>query len=120
MDLTGEVTDVFTRTGRTDRSGGRMIAATYAAGTLALEVQGLCCAYGGPFTFSVLTGQCVAITGPSGSGKTVMLRMIADLDPHEGEVRINGQPCLDMPAERWRRLVQYVPAEPAWWSDIVL
>ncbi|AZV37562.1 MULTISPECIES: ABC transporter ATP-binding protein [Komagataeibacter] len=97
-----------------------MIAATYAAGTLALEVQGLCCAYGGPFTFSVLTGQCVAITGPSGSGKTVMLRMIADLDPHEGEVRINGQPCLDMPAERWRRLVQYVPAEPAWWSDIVL
>ncbi|ATU72874.1 Putative ABC transporter ATP-binding protein ybbL [Gluconacetobacter sp. SXCC-1] len=99
-----------------------MSDATYPpmAGTSGLAVQALRCAHGGPFTFVVPRGGCVAVTGPSGSGKTVLLRMIADLDPHEGVARIDGLACPAMPAPQWRRLVQYVPAEPAWWSDAVL
>ncbi|EGG78487.1 Putative ABC transporter ATP-binding protein ybbL [Gluconacetobacter sp. SXCC-1] len=114
------VADVFARTGRDGCSGGWMTVATDQARPVALEVLALRSVHGGPFAFTVPAGACVAITGSSGSGKSVLLRMIADLDPHEGDARIDGQACSGMPAAQWRRLVQYVPAEPAWWSDIVL
>jgi len=39
----------------------------------------------------------VSLTGASGAGKTVLLRMIADLDPHEGDTALDGQPCSAMP-----------------------
>ncbi|MBV1835037.1 ABC transporter ATP-binding protein [Novacetimonas pomaceti] len=97
-----------------------MTVATDQARPVALEVLALRSVHGGPFAFTVPAGACVAITGSSGSGKSVLLRMIADLDPHEGDARVDGQACSGMPAAQWRRLVQYVPAEPAWWSDIVL
>ncbi|OYW11998.1 MAG: ATP-binding protein, partial [Acidiphilium sp. 37-67-22] len=49
-----------------------------------LEAAGLRGAAGGPFDLALGRGEAVAITGPSGAGKSVLLRMIADLDPHEG------------------------------------
>ncbi|WP_408884623.1 ABC transporter ATP-binding protein [Komagataeibacter europaeus] len=85
-----------------------------------LTVASLFSAQGGPFTFDVAAGECVTISGPSGSGKSVLLRMIADLDPHEGDCLLDGVACSGMPVAAWRRLVQYVPAEPGWWSDHVL
>ncbi len=45
----------------------------------------------GPFDLSIAAGDCVAITGASGSGKSLFLRMIADLDPHSGEVFLDGR-----------------------------
>ncbi len=103
------------------RSGGWMMTnGDTATGMVsALAVLALQSAHGGPFTFVLAAGECITITGESGSGKTVMLRMIADLDPHEGDAQVDGKACSAMPADRWRRLVQYVPAEPAWWSDVV-
>ena len=70
-----------------------------------------------PLTFEVAAGECLAVEGPSGAGKTRLLRAIADLDPAQGQVFLNGAERHEMPAPQWRRLVRYCAAEPAWWSD---
>jgi putative ABC transport system ATP-binding protein len=64
-------------------------------------------------------GACVAVRGPSGAGKTLLLRALADLDPSQGEVTLNGRRRNAMPAPRWRHLVTYLAAEPAWWADTI-
>jgi putative ABC transport system ATP-binding protein len=74
----------------------------------------------GPFELSLETGSCAAITGPSGSGKSLFLRMIADLDPNQGEVWQNGRERASMPAPEWRRQATYVSAESGWWADLVI
>lgn len=70
-------------------------------------------------TFDLADRECVAVRGPSGSGKTLLLRGIADLDPNEGVVTLDGRSRENMPAPQWRRLVTYVPAEPGWWGETV-
>ena len=64
-------------------------------------------------------GHCVAVRGPSGGGKTLLLRALADLDPNQGEVALEGVPRTTIAAPRWRRLVTYLAAEPGWWADTV-
>jgi ABC-type iron transport system FetAB ATPase subunit len=64
-------------------------------------------------------GQCVTLSGPSGSGKSQLLRSIADLDPHDGEVYINGEESRQISAPKWRRRVMLVPAESQWWYETV-
>jgi ABC-type iron transport system FetAB ATPase subunit len=72
--------------------------------------------YGGPFTFELHAGECIAVQGPSGAGKSVLLRMLADLDPHEGDALLDGRSATSMPAPAWRAKVVYQAAEPAWWE----
>ncbi|WP_250032548.1 ABC transporter ATP-binding protein [Paractinoplanes maris] len=44
-------------------------------------------------TFTVRSGELVAVAGPSGSGKTTLLNLAAGLDrPSTGSVRITGRP----------------------------
>jgi ABC-type iron transport system FetAB ATPase subunit len=68
-------------------------------------------------SFEVADGECLAVEGPSGAGKTRLLRAIADLDPAPGHVFVDGAGRQETPANTWRRLVRYVAAEPAWWTD---
>ena len=49
----------------------------------------------------------------------MLLRSIADLDPNEGAVKLDGRLRETMPAPAWRKQVTYVAAEPGWWSDTV-
>ncbi len=70
-------------------------------------------------SFELADGECLGVRGPSGSGKTLLLRAIADLDPNDGIVQLDGRSRADMPAPAWRRLVAYVPAEPGWWAETV-
>jgi len=72
-----------------------------------------------PASFSLSAGECVAVRGPSGAGKTLLLHAIADLDPNEGLVILNGRDRSTIAGPEWRRLVGYVPAEPGWWADTV-
>ena len=69
----------------------------------------------GPVSFSVDAAECVGLTGPSGSGKSLMLRSLADLDPHEGRVRLDGVDQEMVPPPDWRRRVGLLPAESQWW-----
>ncbi|MGE5155097.1 MAG: ATP-binding cassette domain-containing protein [Bdellovibrio bacteriovorus] len=72
-----------------------------------------------PVTLELRAGELVLISGPSGSGKSLLLRAIADLDPHEGQVWLDEEPRSAMPAHRWRRRVGLLPAESFWWDDRV-
>jgi putative ABC transport system ATP-binding protein len=85
-----------------------------------LTVKRLRSKIAGPFELSLGVGTCAAITGPSGSGKSLFLRMIADLDPNEGEVWLNDRERASMPAPAWRKQVAYVSAESGWWADVVI
>lgn len=84
-----------------------------------LIIEGLRTVCGGPFSFSVERGECVALSGPSGCGKTLLLRALADLDLAEGAVSLDGTDRNEMPAPQWRRQVGWLPAESAWWLDVV-
>jgi ABC-type iron transport system FetAB ATPase subunit len=86
------------------------------ASPVRLAVRGLRSGFGGPYSFTLHAGECVAIQGPSGAGKSVLLRMLADLDPHEGEAVLDGRAASSMPAPEWRARVVYQAAEPAWWE----
>lgn len=70
-----------------------------------------------PVSFTLTAGECVVVRGPSGSGKSLLLRALADLDPSDGRVSLDGVERSAMPAPRWRRLVGYLPAEPGWWGE---
>jgi ABC-type iron transport system FetAB ATPase subunit len=72
-----------------------------------------------PVNLDLKAGELVFISGPSGSGKSLLLRAIADLDPHEGQVWLDGEPRSEMAAHQWRRRVGLLPAESFWWSDRV-
>jgi len=72
-----------------------------------------------PIDFDLAGGEALAVLGPSGSGKTLLLRAIADLDPNEGQISLDGTSRESMPAPAWRRQVTYLPTEPGWWSDRV-
>src|SRR3954470_10327041 len=41
---------------------------------------------------SAAPGQVVALIGPNGAGKTSLLRAVAGLVPHEGQVSVDGRP----------------------------
>lgn len=90
-----------------------------SAGSHVLTVRGLAVPGLAPVDIDVDAGECVALIGPSGSGKTLLLRAIADLDPNEGRVELDGQARESMPAPEWRRRVAYLAAEPGWWEDVV-
>jgi ABC-type iron transport system FetAB ATPase subunit len=84
-----------------------------------LSVRGLRSAHGGPFDLHIDRGECVSLMGPSGAGKTLFLRLVADLDPGVGEVRLNGRERDTWTAPQWRSQVVYQTAEPVWWAPKV-
>jgi len=86
----------------------------------ALVVNELRSEFAGPFELNLGAGVCAAITGPSGSGKSLFLRMIADLDPNQGKVWLNGRERASISAPEWRKQATYVSAESGWWADTVI
>jgi putative ABC transport system ATP-binding protein len=89
-------------------------------GLARLSVRGLRSELAGPFDLELQTGRCAVITGPSGAGKSLFLRMLADLDPNQGEVRLNDRERGQFAPADWRRRVTYVPAEAGWWEERVM
>ena len=73
----------------------------------------------GPVSLDLSAGECVCLSGPSGAGKTLLLRAIADLDPHSGLVWLDGVECQHLRAHEWRRRVALLPAESHWWYPTV-
>ena len=73
----------------------------------------------GPYDFDLPPGGCAVIRGPSGSGKSLFLRMLADLDPCEGQVWRDGRERREVSAPAWRRATPYVAADSGWWTEQV-
>src|SRR5262245_10601179 len=70
-------------------------------------------------SFELHSGECIALQGVSGAGKSLLLRAIADLDPNEGILKLDGVLRENMPAPLWRKKVTYVATEPGWWAETV-
>lgn len=60
-------------------------------------------------------GDIALVSGPSGSGKTRLLRAVADLDAHSGDVWLEGRHYLSVDPCEWRRRVGFLPTESHWW-----
>jgi putative ABC transport system ATP-binding protein len=73
----------------------------------------------GPISFLLGAEHQLVLSSPSGTGKSLLLRAMADLDPHQGEVYMDGREQAEYAPTQWRREVAYLPAESAWWSDQV-
>ena len=79
-----------------------------------IQVNDLSKIYGDVFaveelSFTVETGQTIALIGTSGSGKTTTLKMINRLvEPTSGQILIDGESVLDQPVEQIRRKMGYV------------
>ena len=84
-----------------------------------LRLEGLCTHHVGPVDLVVEAGECVSLSGASGAGKSLLLRAIADLDPHGGSVWLDERRCDSCPAPEWRRQVGLLPAESRWWRERV-
>lgn len=73
----------------------------------------------GPYSFVLNSGQVLAISGTSGAGKSLLLRAIADLEPHQGSMSLNGENYLNFSGPKWRCRVMYLPTESQWWEERV-
>ncbi|MDO4686998.1 MAG: ATP-binding cassette domain-containing protein [Corynebacterium sp.] len=62
-----------------------------------------------PVNLSVSAGERVVVSAPSGSGKTLLLRSIAELDPHIGTLLLDGRLSRTWGIPAWRSQVMYVP-----------
>jgi len=84
-----------------------------------LRIENLCFFERGPVDLRVEGSECIGITGPSGIGKSLLLRAVADIDPHTGFVFLNGIEAGHIKAPEWRKMVGLMPAESSWWYETV-
>lgn len=84
-----------------------------------LKVESVTTVLGLSASFCVLPGECLALSGPSGTGKSLLLRALADLDPHQGSVWLGDRICNNTPPTLWRRQIGFLPAESFWWDKKV-
>ncbi len=71
-------------------------------------------------SFSIDSGERVALRGPSGSGKTLLMRALVGLDAlDDGEVLYRDQRLDEWDIPEYRRLVRYIPQDAAFLSGTV-
>lgn len=58
-------------------------------------------------------GEVLALVGDSGSGKTTLAQLLLGfIQPHSGDIRVNGRSLQEMDADLWRRRVAWLPQFP--------
>lgn len=84
-----------------------------------LRLEKLKVAHLDPVDLVVKAAEIVCLSGQSGAGKSLLLRSIADIIPHDGQVLLDGRSSLEYSAPQWRKQVALLPAESQWWRDSV-
>ncbi|RYL92801.1 ABC transporter ATP-binding protein [Sporolactobacillus sp. THM7-4] len=71
-------------------------------------------------SLTIPAGQTVAIIGPSGAGKTTLLQLLQRFFPiRSGSIKIDGVPIDQMPPDRLRSLIAYVPQDTYLFSGTI-
>lgn len=89
------------------------------AATSALEIHGISFSYNRglllkDISFTVATGELIALIGPNGSGKTTLMKIILGLlPPNSGEVTLLNQPLAKYQPKARARTIAYVSQQPA-------
>jgi ABC-type transport system involved in cytochrome bd biosynthesis fused ATPase/permease subunit len=64
-------------------------------------------------SFTIDAGTTVALVGPTGAGKSTIAHLLLRfVEPDAGLLRADGRPLAEIPPERWRRRVAWVPQRP--------
>ena len=84
-----------------------------------LTIENLSLRHIAAVSLTVEAAECVTISGASGAGKTLLMRAISDLEPHQGQVYLDGVECSRFRPPEWRRSVGLLPSESQWWRDTV-
>ena len=88
-----------------------------------LQLRGVEVRYGSrlavaPFDTDVRPGEWLCLIGPNGAGKSSILRSIAGVQPHSGDILIDGTSLRDRRSRRRAQLVAYVPQAPVLPDDM--
>ncbi len=89
--------------------------AVAASGQPALQVEGLCAAYGSQVVLEdvclqIEPGQVLALIGPNGAGKSNLIRALTGVLPlQSGRVRVAGQDLAELSVPARARLLAVVP-----------
>lgn len=67
--------------------------------------------------FQIKATEIMGLSGASGSGKSRLLRALADLDDHQGDVLLDNLNQQDDSPHQWRKKVALLSAETHWWFD---
>jgi len=81
-----------------------------------LQIKALAVPNVAPVTLTLQARECLCLSGASGTGKTLLLRALADLDPHAGELLLADVASTRISADLWRRQVGLLPPESSWWE----
>jgi len=100
---------------------------TTAALDSAIEIRGLTFAYPGTerpvladVSLRIEPGQTVALVGATGSGKSTLIGLLPRLhEPPPGTVTIGGVDIREIPLERLRGAIGFVPQEPFLFSSTI-
>ena len=95
--------------------------------TGAIEIRDLVFTYPGTdrrvldhVSLRIEAGQTVALVGATGSGKSTLIHLLPRLfDPPPGTVFLDGVDVLEIPLERLRGAIGFVPQEPFLFSDSI-
>ena len=95
--------------------------------TGAIEIRDLVFTYPGTerpvldhVSLTVAAGQTVALVGATGSGKSTLIHLIPRLhDPPAGTVRLDGVDVREIPLDRLRGAIGFVPQEPFLFSNTI-
>ena len=71
-------------------------------------------------SFSVRSGEVLAVVGPTGCGKTTMIQLLIRFyDPTAGEILINGEDIRNIPTPRLRSKIALVTQDPFLFSGSI-
>jgi thiol reductant ABC exporter CydD subunit len=70
--------------------------------------------------FELVPGEATALVGPSGAGKSTLAALLMRLaDPTAGTIECGGRDLRELPLQRWRERIAWVPQEPTLFAGTV-